>query len=130
MIEHQRVRVHAHLTVDDRAGERSATAHVFKGPYEPPSMNERATNVARAALGYVPTFDVYRNDVWRKRVGSLQRLTYLVGKWIVRQRAQRRLVAIQRRLGDAKSRAEVRRLASLDERYTSRSLARRVSVSV
>eukprot|EP00975_Prorocentrum_lima_P000697 138980-Prorocentrum_lima.AAC.1 len=50
-------------------------------------------------------------DMWRNRSQTLQRLAYIVGKWIVRQRARRRIIAIRKRLGEAwGDRDAVRRL--------------------
>lgn len=44
---------------------------------------------------HAPDWDVYKNDDWGKRREVLRRLVNLVGRWIVRRRAGRRLAAIQ-----------------------------------
>lgn len=50
-------------------------------------------------FNHVPDWDIYKNDDWGKRREVLRRLVNLVGRWIVRRRARRRLAAIQVRSG-------------------------------
>ena len=112
----QRTRVDLRLRLMRREVDRASVSTALKGPLETNAPgNGRAETLAHATPDFMtPAFDETENNVWFKRRTTLQRFVYLVGKWIVRRRAEVRLAAIWARLGAASTREEVRALVELD----------------
>mmetsp|Transcript_18802 Transcript_18802/g.24219 ORF Transcript_18802/g.24219 Transcript_18802/m.24219 type:complete len:1082 (-) Transcript_18802:17-3262(-) len=101
---------------EEREKERERTELRLLGPYEIPANYARVTFPAQANLYHKPDFDPYKNDEWRRRRDLLGKLTYLVGKHIVRARADKRIAAIKEFLGDTKNRDAVRDMVELDNK--------------
>ncbi|CAM9316812.1 unnamed protein product [Laminaria digitata] len=103
-----------------REEDRQSVSTTYKGP------NEQGARFAKSSLllvgegmqgvgfRHTPDWDVYKNDDWGRRREVLRRLVNSVGAWVVRRRAGKRLAAIQARLGDLKSRAEVAAMVERD----------------
>jgi hypothetical protein len=117
LVAAQRERVARRLGLWQRDADRAATATVAKGPSRAvPALYARAETVANGRRPAVaPSFDEFEVDVWGKRRATLQRFVFLVGKWVVRKRAARRLKALKARLAGAATREEVRSLVELDD---------------
>ena len=111
----QRHKVERKLGLMERSAHRALLSSRLRGPYEKPSNYARAEILASATPeNFEPTFDAFVADVWAKRRTTLQRLIYLVGKWVTRRRADRRIRAIKARLEDCTTREDVRALVELD----------------
>ena len=86
----------------------------FLSPYEVPAMYGRALTEMNCTEDLLkvhnPTFDMYKNDLWRKRKKQLARLTFLTGQWITRRRVERRLMAIKAKV-EGMDKSEVRPVA-------------------
>ena len=102
---------------NQRQEERMRSKDAFLSPYSVPAKYGRAVtevNCTKALIEiHKPTFDIYKNDLWRKRKKQLARLVYLVGQWITRRRVARRLAAIKEKIGGLEK-AEVKELVELD----------------
>ena len=99
LIREAREKAEGEMAQGDRQKLRMQSEDIFKGPYEIPSRYGRAATKVGASdflqKMYVPTFDVYKNDLWKKRRKQLARLVFLVGQWITRRRVDRRIKAVQ-----------------------------------
>jgi len=118
----QRDRVSRRMGYLQREADRATVVTVARGPHaSSPLKVARAETFAHIKPDYfAPTFNQYDSDIWCKRRTTLQRFVFLVSKWIVRQRASRRLAAIKARLGGSTTRAEVRVLVELDNQQVQR----------
>ncbi|GMH73709.1 hypothetical protein TL16_g06262 [Triparma laevis f. inornata] len=102
---------------DQRQQERMRSDDAFLSPYEVPAKYDRAVTEVNSTSILLkihnPTFDIYKNDLWRKRKKQLQRLVFLVGQWITRRRVDRRLKAMMAKI-EGMDRVEVAELVELD----------------
>ncbi|CAN0008939.1 unnamed protein product [Ectocarpus sp. 6 AP-2014] len=86
-----------------REKERESLQTCLKGPSEVGERCARASLLFTAegtqgvGFRHKPDWDLYKNDDWGRRREVLRRLVNLVGAWIIRRRAGRRLGAIQAR---------------------------------
>ena len=105
------------MEFNKRQEERMRSTDHFMSPYEVPARYGRALTEVGATEELIkihnPTFDVYKNDLWKKRKKQLARLVFLTGQWITRRRVERRLTAIRAKIGDLSS-EEVKELVELD----------------
>lgn len=65
-----------------------------------------------------PQFDPNKNDIWQKRLNTLRRFVYLVSKWLVRNRLDRRMNKVLKYFHDhnAYSRSDVRAFIEQENR--------------
>jgi len=117
MIEEARQRAETDMVRKERQELRMQSEDIFRGPYEIPSKYGRASTQVGASdflrKSCEPTFDIYKNDLWRKRRKQLARLVYLVGQWITRRRVDRRIGAVNRKI-KGMSKKEVREMIELE----------------
>ncbi|CAM9375864.1 unnamed protein product [Ectocarpus sp. 12 AP-2014] len=103
-----------------REKERESVQTCLKGPSEVGARCAIAsllfTGEGTQGIGFrnKPDWDLYKNDDWRRRREVLRRLVNLVGAWIIRRRAGRRLGAIQARLCGLRDRAQVAAMVERD----------------
>ncbi|CAM9441986.1 unnamed protein product, partial [Ectocarpus sp. 8 AP-2014] len=103
-----------------REKERESLQTCLKGPSEVGARCARAsllfTGEGTQGIGFrhKPDWDLYKNDDWGRRREVLRRLVNLVGAWIIRRRAGRRLGAIQARLSGLRDRAQVAAMVERD----------------
>lgn len=97
--------------------ERAREATARLGPSGGGALCERATLVLPPLGLETPstvTFDLQKAGNWGRRKAVLNRFIDIVGRWIIRRRARQRLDAIWLRLGNARTRKEVRALVEAD----------------
>ncbi|CAM9368319.1 unnamed protein product [Ectocarpus fasciculatus] len=103
-----------------REKERGSLQTCLKGPGEVGARCARAsllvTGEGTQGIGFrhKPDWDLYKNDDWGRRREVLRRLVNLVGAWIIRRRAGRRLDAILARLSGLRDRAQVAAMVEHD----------------
>ncbi|GBG27814.1 Cilia- and flagella-associated protein 221 [Hondaea fermentalgiana] len=124
-IQDARARVVVETALSQREEERHAFGTRCLGPTSIPPTRVSALVQAQQPMETqkdaqsepafeAPSFDPFVNDEWRKRKAVIVRLMNVVGKILVRKRAERRLTAIWKRLGSARTRKAVRALVEED----------------
>jgi hypothetical protein len=68
---------------------------------------------------YSPTFDPYKNDVWKKRSQVILKFIKAASKIIYMRRVTTRLVKVKERLGSSTNRSAVRSLVEMENRLAS-----------
>lgn len=83
-------------------------------PFRACAKNDTDTGLKSGSNFEEPSFDYFVNDDWRRRKAVTVRFINIIGKILVRKRAQRRIDAIWKRLGSARTRKAVRALVEED----------------
>ncbi|CAM9328286.1 unnamed protein product [Hapterophycus canaliculatus] len=109
------------LQMKRREKERASGKTCLRGPGQIGASRHAKASLLLTGDGaqgvgfrHKPDWDVYKNDDWGRRREVLRRLVNAVGAWIVRRRADRRLAAIQARLGSLRDRVEVAAMVERD----------------
>jgi len=116
-IDHSRNFMQTGIDGNARQSERMRTDDKFMGPLEVPAKYARATTSVGSgqvlAKVHGPTFDEFKNDLWKKRKKQLSRLVFLTGQFITRARVERRLAAIMPKI-EGRTKEEMRVMIELD----------------
>jgi hypothetical protein len=97
-----------------REMERKRFTNVAEGPQQNPPVRMSVRAHHLGCPSKQPTFDSFTNDEWRQRRMVLSRFKRLCNRFIVRRRADKRLVKLKEALKDCETRQDVRKMVELD----------------
>jgi hypothetical protein len=97
-----------------RETQRTTFTNIAEGPQQNPPVRMSIRAHHLACPSKEPTFDSFKNDEWRQRKMILSRLKRLCNRFIVRQRADKRLAKLKEALKGCQSRADVKQMVELD----------------